>query len=288
MAGEPRSRGLLRWISKRTEGGSRLENALRRYAGERVDLGLQEWIAYAAVRLAVSGALKALGIPRERVVEALGDPTVRRGVVNVLEGIAYYGVRRPQVTAAPFLVVWDFTRMCNLRCKHCYASAAPKPDPDELTTEEAKKAVDEFAKAGVVAIAFSGGEPLARRDFLEVAGYAADRGFYVAVATNGTLITREVARKMKEAGVRYVEVSLDGLERTHDEFRGVPGAWRRAVEGVRNCVEAGLDVGIAVTATRHSLGEIPKLLELAERELHAKRFVVFNFVPVGRGKGIVD
>jgi MoaA/NifB/PqqE/SkfB family radical SAM enzyme len=109
---------------------------------------------------------------------------VRRGIANVLEGIGYYGVQRPQTTAAPFLVVWNFTKQCNLKCKHCYENAGLKPAPDELTTEEAKHAIDEFTNAGVVALSFSGGEPLARKYFFEIAKYAAEKEFYVSVASN--------------------------------------------------------------------------------------------------------
>jgi radical SAM protein with 4Fe4S-binding SPASM domain len=175
-----------------------------------------------------------------------------------------------------------------LRCKHCYENAGPKPAPDELTTEEAKHAIDEFVNAGVVALAFSGGEPLVRKDFFEIARYAAEKELYVSVASNGTLITKEVARKMKESGVQYVEISLDGFEKTHDEFRGIQGAWKRTVEGIKNCVEAGLDTCVATTVTHYNLKEIPKLLEFAEKELHANRFIAFNFIPVGKGKEIVD
>jgi len=139
-----------------------------------------------------------------------------------------------------------------------------------------------------VAISFSGGEPLARKDFLEVAKYAADKEFYVSVASNGTLITKTVAQKMREAGVQYVEISLDGFEETHDEFRGMPGSWKRAVEGIKNYVEVGLDTGVATTATHYNLKEIPKLVEFVENELHVKRFIVFNFIPVNRGKEIAD
>jgi MoaA/NifB/PqqE/SkfB family radical SAM enzyme len=103
-----------------------------------------------------------------------------------------------------------------------------------------------------------------------VAKYAADKEFYVSVASNGTLITKTIAQKMKEAGVQYVEISLDGFEETHDKFRGIPGAWKRAVEGIKNCVEAGLDTGIATTATHYNLKEIPKLVEFIENDLHVK------------------
>jgi radical SAM protein with 4Fe4S-binding SPASM domain len=102
------------------------------------------------------------------------------------------------------------------------------------------------------------------------------------------LITEEVAQKMKERGVQYVEISLDGFEKIHDEFRGIVGAWKRAVDGIKNCVSAGLDTCVATTATRYNFKEIPELAEFIEKDLHAKRFIVFNFIPVSRGKDIVD
>jgi radical SAM protein with 4Fe4S-binding SPASM domain len=286
--GNPISKSLLKWVSKRTENGSKLEVALKKYVGEAEKLSFQEKLAYLIVKLALDKGSESFGVSKEQMIEALKNPVMRRGIANVLEGIGYYGVQRPQTTAAPFLIVWNFTKQCNLRCKHCYENAGPKPAPDELTTEEAKRAVDEFANAGVVALSFSGGEPLARKDFFEVAEYATEKEFYVSVASNGTLITQKVAQKMKEAGVQYVEISLDGFEKTHDEFRGIQRAWKRAIEGIKNCVKAGLDTGVATTATHYNLKEIPKLVEFVEKDLHAKRFIVFNFIPVSRGKEIMD
>lgn len=286
--GNPISRSLLKWVSKRTEKGSKLEVALKKYVGETEKLSFQEKLAYLIVKLALDRGSESFGVSKEQMIESLKLPVVRRGIANILEGIGYYGVQRPQTTAAPFLIVWNFTKQCNLRCKHCYENAGSKPSPDELTTEEAKKAIDEFADAGVVALSFSGGEPLMRKDFFEVAKYAADKEFYVSVASNGTLITESVARKMKEAGVEYVEISLDGFEKTHDEFRGIRGAWRKAVEGIKNCVKVGLDTCVATTATHYNLKEIPKLIDFVEKELRARRFIVFNFIPVSRGREIVD
>jgi radical SAM protein with 4Fe4S-binding SPASM domain len=286
--GNPISRSLLRWVSKRTEKGSKLESALKKYIGEQEKLSFQEKLAYAIVKLALNKGSESFGVSKEQLVESLRNPMVRRGIANVLEGIGYYGVQRPQTTTAPFLIVWNFTKQCNLRCKHCYENAGPKPAPDELTTEEAKHAIDDFANAGVVALSFSGGEPLVRKDFFEVAKYAAEKEFYVSVASNGTLITEKVAQKMKAAGVQYIEISLDGFEKTHDEFRGIQGAWKRTIDGVKNCVEAGLDTCVATTATHYNLKEIPKLVEFIEKDLHAKRFIAFNFIPVSRGKEIVN
>jgi len=107
--------------------------------GEQEKLSFQEKLAYAIVKLALNKGSESFGVSKEQLMKSLRNPMVRRGIANVLEGIGHYGVQRPQTTAAPFLVVWNFTKQCNLKCKHCYENAGPKPAPDELTTEEAKK-----------------------------------------------------------------------------------------------------------------------------------------------------
>ncbi|MCD6248616.1 MAG: radical SAM protein [Hadesarchaea archaeon] len=287
--GNPISRALLRLVSGRTRHGNRLDLALRSYVGEDVpeDLSFRDKLASAVTKLVIDRGSKSFGVSRGKMREYLKDPIIRRGVSNVLEGIARYGVRRPFTSVAPFLIVWNYTRLCNQRCKHCYENASPEADTsDELTTEEAKRAVDEFRDEGVVAIAFSGGEPLMRKDIFEVAGYAKEQGFYVAMATNGTLITRDIAKKIKEV-FDYVEVSLDGFEETHDEFRGIKGSWRRTCEGIKNCVAEGVDTCVAITATHYNFEEIPELLDFVGEELGAKRAIVFNYVPVRRGREIV-
>ncbi|HDD46016.1 MAG TPA: radical SAM protein [Candidatus Aenigmarchaeota archaeon] len=283
----PLSRAMLKWVTKRSNGRSKLERALKKYAGMDIKLNLSETITYYIASFILNKSSSILSIEKERFKEALKENIVRRGIVNILEGIAYYGVRRPQITAAPFLIVWNLTRQCNLRCKHCYENATSTAGKDELTTDEAKQAIDEFANAGVVAVAFSGGEPLLRKDFFEIANYAKQREFYVSLATNGTLITKDVARKLKRV-VDYVEISLDGFEEVHDRFRGVEGAWKRSVAGIKNCVNAGIDTCVATTVTKYNLSSIPRLLEFVEKELKANRFIVFNYVPAGRGKGIVE
>jgi len=229
---------------------------------------------------------KTFGTNPEEVLKNLKEPVFRRGIVNVLEGIANFGVQTPQTTAAPFLVVWQLTNICNLRCKHCYASASSQVMPDELTTDEAKNLIDELARTGVVAIAFSGGEPLMRKDFFELATYAKEKDFYVSVATNGTLIKPKIARKLKEC-VNYVEISLDGMKETHESFRGIPGIFNKTLKGIKNSVKEGLDVCIAPTITKFNLNEIPEILELGKK-LGVNRFIAFNFIPTGRGKEIVN
>ena len=230
---------------------------------------------------------RSLNVRREKVEKLLSDPYARRAVLNIARSFSHFGIRKPLNIYAPFLVVWDFTHKCNLSCQHCYSNSGAAFN-QELSTKEAIDVVNQLADFGVTALAFSGGEPLTRKDFFEVASHAAQRGLYVSVATNGTLLTKENVQKLKQARVNYVEISIDGATpQTHDRFRGVPGAFEKAVAGLKNCVEADLCACIASTATKSNLEEFPQILDLAE-EVGAERFTYFNFIPTGRGKELYD
>ncbi len=117
-------------------------------------------------------------------------------MINLTKSFAYVGIKKPISLYAPFLIVWDFTHKCNLKCKHCYSNSGAIRE-EELTTQQAKDVVDQIADAGVTALAFSGGEPLTRSDFFEVARYAADRGLYISVATNGTFSPKKRFKNSK-------------------------------------------------------------------------------------------
>jgi len=211
----------------------------------------------------------------------------RKAIISLIKGILYFGPNKPFATGSPLLIVWNFTNQCNLKCKHCYQNATPSALTNELTTEEALKLVEQFAEADVTTISFSGGEPLFRRDIYEVAGRAKELGIYVSIATNGTLITKEVAQKLTKAA-HYAEISLDGATpQVHDSFRGTPGAWEKTIQGIKNCVEAGLFTTIATTATKTNLKEIPQLIELTKQN-QAEGFFCFNFIPTGRATEITN
>jgi radical SAM protein with 4Fe4S-binding SPASM domain len=230
---------------------------------------------------------KSLNVKREKVEKLLSDPYARRAVLNIAQSFRYFGIKKPLSIYAPFLVVWDFTHKCNLNCKHCYSNSGATQE-EELTTKEALDVVDQLSDAGVTALAFSGGEPLTRKDFFEVANHAIEKGLYVSLATNGTLLTKEMVQKIKQAKINYVEISIDGATaKTHDTFRGVTGAFDKAVAGLKNCVEADLCACIATTATKNNLQEIPAIIDLAE-EIGAERFTYFNFIPTGRAKEHFD
>lgn len=235
------------------------------------------------IRFWIEFLRRSLSLKREKVEKLLVDPYARRAIINIVRSFSHFGITKPLSIYAPFLVVWDFTHRCNLRCKHCYSNSGATSET-ELNTKEALGVVDQLADYGVTALAFSGGEPLAREDFFKVASHAAKRGLYVSLATNGTMLTKENVRKLKQAQVNYVEVSIDGATaQTHDSFRGVTGAFEKAVAGLKNCVEANLCACIATTATKGNINEMPGILDLAE-EIGAQRFTYFNFVPTGRGK----
>ncbi len=226
-------------------------------------------------------------VERNRVSKLLADPYSRRAIKSIIGGFRDFGVNRPLLVHAPFLVVWNFTYKCNLNCKHCYSDAGTNPR-GELSTSEAIKVVDQLADFGVTSLAFSGGEPLMRKDFFDVAEHAVDSGLYVSVATNGTLLTPERVKKLKKVGLNYVEISLDGAESyTHDAFRRTPNSFNQALNGLKNCVKEDICTCLAITATKNNLKEIPSVFTLAQ-DLGVERFTLFNFVPTGRGKAIFE
>ena len=183
------------------------------------------------------------------------------------------------------VVVWNSTARCNLNCVHCYA--AETSNGRELTTDEAKEMIADMSSIKVPVILFSGGEPLLREDIYELISFAKERGIHCSLSTNGTLIDEEVAAKLKEAGVDYVGVSLDGSEDVNDEFRGLKGAFRRALEGLMRAKEEGILTGIRFTVTKFNYEEVPKLLELAI-EYEIPRFCVYHLVPSGRADFSID
>ncbi len=185
------------------------------------------------------------------------------------------------------VVVWNITRKCNLRCVHCYAHADPSPAPNELSTAEGKALIDSLAEFGCPVILFSGGEPLMREDLLELVAYAVEKGMRAVISTNGTLITARVATEMKSIGLSYVGISLDGLEAVNDRFRGVRGAFGRAMDGIAACQEAGIKVGLRFTINRRNASEIPAIFDLVE-ERRIPRICFYHLVYAGRGSALMS
>jgi len=184
------------------------------------------------------------------------------------------------------LVFWEVTKGCNLRCIHCRATATELSSPTDLATRTALNIIDQIAAASNPILVLSGGEPLYRSDIFQLARYAADKGLRVALATNGTLVTKDVARMIVDAGVRRVSISLDGADAiTHDSFRGISGAFDAAVRGLQNLKALGMSVQINMTIARHNAHQLPDVLQLA-RNLGADALHTFLLVPVGCGVDI--
>ena len=185
------------------------------------------------------------------------------------------------------VVVWNSTRTCNLKCRHCYMSSDAKKYNDELSTEEAKRFIDDLAEFNVPVLLFSGGEPLIRPDFFELAAYAAEKGVRPTLSTNGTLITLEVAQRIKDIGVGYVGISLDGLQDVNDQFRGMDGAFAAAMQGIKNCVAVDQRVGLRFTINHHNIEELENIFDFIERE-NIDRVCFYHLVYSGRGTEMME
>src|SRR5580765_1333999 len=184
------------------------------------------------------------------------------------------------------LVFWEVTKGCNLRCIHCRATATELSSPSDLPTRKALGIIDQIASFANPILVLSGGEPLYPADIFQLARYATDKGLRVALATNGTIVTKEVARMIVDSGVRRVSISLDGADATtHDAFRGIPGAFDAALYGLRNLKALGMSVQINMTIARHNAHQLPAVLQLA-RTLGADALHTFLLVPVGCGVDI--
>ena len=291
VLGNPVSRALLKNSLRRYEIDDKTYSALYwslgAYAGEKFDyplsLRLQSQIIALLMRL---GIVLANG-DEEAVKEAvLRDRHVRRGICVVLEGIARYGITVPQRLPSPFLMVWNFTNSCNLRCKHCYQQAST-PLSNELNLEEKLDLVRQLDEAGVAAVALSGGEPTIHPHFKSVIKDLSSRGIFTSAATNGWIYSdQNKLEEAKDLGLRYIEVSVDSADpEKHDEFRGIPGAWEHAIAALKNSVELGMMQGMATMMSRDTLDEINDILNLAE-QIGVTKVIFFNFIPVGRAKEI--
>ena len=225
---------------------------------------------------------------RKELKEKLSNPLFQHGIALTMRSVGKYGLTKPQIFTAPPVVVWNFTNMCNLKCKHCYQDAGEKL-PEEFNLAKRLDIINQLVREDIFSIAYSGGEPLMDKDLWKVIETGTTNGLYQSIATNGTLISPDVAKKMGDVGVNYVEISLDSTKpETHDQFRGVPGFWKKAVKGIENAVaQGGFDVGVASVITQFNFEELEELIQFS-KNIGANKFYAFNFIPTGRGKNIID
>ena len=182
-------------------------------------------------------------------------------------------------------VVWNITRRCNLRCLRCSSDSAPKLYPGELTLDQMVNVIDDLSESKVPAVLFSGGEPMLHPHFFDVAGYAIERGLKVTVSTNGTRINSHAAERLKDLGVAYVGISLDGIGEDHDRFRGRRGAFKKAVEGLRHCREAGQKAVLHINLTRQTVGRFADIFRFIEKE-EVPRVCFHHLAGHGRGADV--
>jgi len=186
------------------------------------------------------------------------------------------------------LVFWETTKACNLNCQHCRAIPETERASGELTTAEGINLIDQIAAVTKPVLILSGGEPLYRPDIFDLAAHGRDRGFRMALATNGTLIDRAVATRIRTTGFSRVAVSLDGaLAETHDAFRRLPGSHARALAGLSYLKDEGVSIQVNSTIARHNVAELPRMLDLA-LSIGADALHIFMLVPVGCGVAIAE
>ena len=283
----PSVRKALLWMTRRgSDGKTFLESLCENYDNPNVDRWTR--LRWGVPHWAINLALKQAGLDKETMKQHLfhHPPTVK-SLTLTAKSIGTHGLTVPQRFTAPLFTVWNITQACNLTCKHCYQDAKHKPLADELTTAEKLDLLDQMADEFVPFVAFAGGEPLIARDLWEVLAHCRKRGFHVTIATNGILLTPEMCARLKEAGVKYIEVSIDSMiPEEHDEFRGMKGAWARSIQGIRNSVAAGIRTGMATCFTRETVHTVDEVVKFAI-DLGCKTFAHFNFIPVGRGKEIM-
>jgi len=184
---------------------------------------------------------------------------------------------------APYILAWELTKACNLDCLHCRASSTPLRDNDELNVEQGKKLLEDLSSYGTKMVILSGGEALVRDDALLFARYGNSLGLRMTLATNGSSVTPEIAKEIKESGIVRVSVSLDGVTPDiHDKFRGRPGAFNLALNGIANLKSAGVPIQINTTVAAMNIEQMPMFPSFI-KNLGAVAWHVFFLVPTGRG-----
>lgn len=195
-------------------------------------------------------------------------------------------ITRGPVHSRP-VVVWNITRKCNLHCIHCYSESKNQDYPGELTHEQACDVVDDLAEYGAPVVMFSGGEPLMRDDVPELISRATEKGLRTVLSTNGTKIDEATALDLKQRGLSYVGISIDGLESLNDRFRAKKGAYKEAIRGIRNCIAAGFRVSLRFTLTRYNMADLDEIFDLVEQE-NIPRFCIYHLAYAGRGNKLLS
>jgi len=235
------------------------------------------------INMIINIGMKKIGLNEEMKRQFFSKYHNKQTIMNILKTVGPNGLKQPFRFDAPLVVVWNYTNLCNLRCKYCYQSAG-KSLSDELSFKEKVDLINQMVDANVAYLAFSGGEPILGDRFWDVLSYAS-KFFHISIASNGTLLeNRDIVNRLADNGAKNVFVSLDGpTPESHEYIRG-KGNFKRTINGIENLVaNKYLNVGINTVVTKRNYGEVPKILELALK-LGVNSFSHYNFIPTGRGK----
>jgi len=229
------------------------------------------------ISFVLNAVSRSLNIPKKRFPEILKEnKPLKRLALSYLEGIGMFGFKMPTIPIGPPVVFWSVTHRCNLNCTHCYVDQ----DSEEMPFDEACSIIDQLSEAKNFIIVFFGGEALIRNDIFDLMKYAVSKNINVALASNGTFITAQMAKKLKDIGIGYVQVSIDGLKDVHEQIRG-NGTFEKAISAIKNCLNEGLYTCIGTTITKLNVHEIYELTELA-KSLKVQKFEIVDFVPSGK------
>lgn len=269
-------RGILRYYGYK--GSRRVDEMF----GAEKERGIGAFLGRLPLKAAVGAGMKKLGMSEEIKRDFLSKPHNRQTVMNIIRTVANNGVGQAFRSDGPLIIVWNYTSLCNLRCRYCYQSAGKSLD-DELSFEERIDLINQMVDANVGFLAISGGEPVMGPRFWDVLEYAA-KFLHISIATNGTLLEdRSIVDRLADSGAKSVFVSLDGASRESHEFIRGKGSFDRTIRGIRNLVaNPHLHVGINTVVTQRNFDEVPGLLDLA-CELGVNSFSHYNFIPTGRG-----
>ena len=185
-------------------------------------------------------------------------------------------------------IAWEITRRCNLNCVHCRSSSQMEVEghPD-FSFEEAKRVLDDISSYAKPVVVLSGGEPLLRKDVFDIAKHGTQKGLRMCLATNGTRVTEDTCKKIKESGIRMVSLSLDGASaEVHDDFRNQKGAFEGTINAAGLFKKHNIEFLINSSFTKRNQEEVPKIYKLA-KELGATAWYMFMIVPTGRGQDIL-
>jgi len=251
--------------------------------GDEKEKSIKAFFGRIPMNLIVNTGMKKLGLTDDMKKQFLSRYYNRQTIMNILKTVGPNGLRQPFRFDAPLVVVWNYTNLCNLRCKYCYQSAG-KSLNDELSFEEKIDLINQMVDANVAYLAFSGGEPILEERFWDVLNYAS-KFLHISIASNGILLeNRDIVNRLTDNGAKNVFVSLDGATAESHEFIRGKGNFKRTINGIENLVASKyINVGINTVVTNRNYEEVPKMLKLALK-LGVNSFSHYNFIPTGRGK----